>query len=343
MPNEMKNPDNKRNQMKNDKYDSITKDYSRKRKIRKSAKQQTNRISKKTGTANSQLGSINSHSTDQHNKNQKNVNPICSFAYKTQIMAKLRKEGKKPFYGTLFLRSQLFNLLRFKIVNRLFGFQKPLEIGDESLFLAIHLFDKFLSKKEEIVTGVVTFLEKLDRVSLKAVLFTDKPFQIPQLKELDVLATLSLFIACKYQEIEPPALGDFADFSSNDINYLIEKENDVLEALNYMVKPTVELSVLEMVGREMEAEEAVFKSVYRLVKLGVVSGLIRKGATVEVICGLFLIKNEKRRGYCDIKATTMCGRFGVCGTYAKKLAGMFLEETDVFRHRFSKLFISGTK
>ena len=101
-------------------------------------------------------------------------------------------------------------LKRFSFINLFISFQRELFLRQETLYLSINLFDRYLQK-----------------------IFSENKIS----EDLNVIALTCLFIASKYEEIYPPYLKEFLDVFKNKYNKeeIFSKENDILSSLDFQV------------------------------------------------------------------------------------------------------------
>ena len=101
-------------------------------------------------------------------------------------------------------------LKRFSFINLFISFQRELFLRQETLYLSINLFDRYLQK-----------------------IFSENKIS----EDLNVIALTCLFIASKYEEIYPPYLKEFLDVFKNKYNKeeIFSKENDILSSLDFQI------------------------------------------------------------------------------------------------------------
>lgn len=101
-------------------------------------------------------------------------------------------------------------LKRFSFINLFISFQRELFLRQETLYLSINLFDRYIQK-------------------------TSSENKISE--DLNKIALACLFIASKYEEIYPPYLKDFLDVFKNKYNKeeIFSKENDILSSLDFQI------------------------------------------------------------------------------------------------------------
>ena len=320
--------------MKHDIHEAINKSNGRRRRIFK-----TKRKSSKKGYKLETTTSFNSDdvlvSDCQKRKSSLAVKLRPTMSYAKEIMGRLRKTSQQQINRIKFDQSKRYTLLRFNIINRLFKQQKELQLTIETVFMAIYIFDTFLAKKKGILFSLSKYLSSLDKKTFSKVLRDLTPFSVNEIKPIDILAVLSLFIACKYQEVYPPSLQEFAEFSASDIKLLVSEEQVILETLDYCIKPTTEVSVFNFVKNEVAVGEAAEDSIFRRLKLGIVSGEIRNGYTIDIIFGLFRLRVINKEQLTEVE--NCYAKYNIDEELAITKATEFLKRADQF-----KKFISTT-
>ena len=124
-------------------------------------------------------------------------------------------------------------LKRFSFINLFISFQRELMLQQETLYLCINLFDKYIQK-----------------------MTLEKKFS----QDLNLIALTCLFISSKYEEIYPPYLKEFIEgfknrYSKRDI-YL--KEDEILSSLDFQVltsSPLLFLKIFCQNNNEYENKE----------------------------------------------------------------------------------------
>ena len=117
----------------------------------------------------------------------------------------------------------LLYLKRFSFINLFILFQNELALRQETLYLTINLFDRYI--------------QKINSEKIKNNLNSD----------LYLIALTCLFIAAKYEEIYPPYLRDFLDifnkkYTKRDV---LLKEDEILSSLDFQVLITSPLLFLK--------------------------------------------------------------------------------------------------
>ena len=147
-----------------------------------------------------------------------NLNPIQE--YKEEIMNNLFKMEmeNRPNYSIF---PQIYDknnniltyLKRFSYINVMISYQLELLLHQETLFLSINLFDRYIQK---------LILEKKNT------------------EDLNIIALTCLFIASKYEEIYPPYLQDYLDLYKNKYlkRDIFLKEDEILSKLDFQVLNT---------------------------------------------------------------------------------------------------------
>ena len=156
-----------------------------------------------------------------------NNNPIKE--YEEEIVNDLfkREMENKPDYSIFPQISCKKNyiilsyLKRFSFINLFISYQLELFQTQETLFLAINLFDRYIEK---------LILEK------------------KLTEDLNIVALTCLFIASKYEEIYPPYLQDYLDLYKNCYTKrdILIKEDDILSKLDFQVLSTSPFLFLKM-------------------------------------------------------------------------------------------------
>jgi len=146
-----------------------------------------------------------------------NLNPIEE--YKKEIMNYLFEEetNNRANYSTFPNMEEKNNnkmilsyLKRFSFINLFISFQRELFLRQETLYLSINLFDRYIQK-----------------------IFSENKIS----EDLNVIALTCLFIASKYEEIYPPYLKEFLESYKNKYNKeeIFSKENDILSSLDFQI------------------------------------------------------------------------------------------------------------
>ena len=331
----MAETENKQN-MKYTYYEPNNENKDRRKRILKTKPRSNKRLRKSETSASDNSGDV-SISVCQKRKSGLDDNLQLAMAYAGGIMKRLRKTSKEQVNNVKFDRSNRYTLLRFNIINRLFRQKKELELSDETVYLAIHIFDQFLFKKQAILFALSKFLNCLDKMAFKKLLVDMKPFTVDDLRAVDILSVLALFIACKYQEVYPPTLQEFAEFSKADIKLLVKEELTVLETLGYCIKPTTEISIFNFVKNEVQVGDEISTSIYRKIKLGVVSGEIRNGYTTEILFGLFRCRVTNQDQLTNIQRCL--DKYQIDEQLAVSKAKEFLRRSELFKKTISAMFL----
>ena len=146
-----------------------------------------------------------------------NLNPIDE--YEKEIMNYLFEEetNNRANYSTFPNMEEKNNnkmilsyLKRFSFINLFISFQRELLLRQETLYLSINLFDRYIQK-----------------------IFSENKIS----EDLNVIALTCLFIASKYEEIYPPYLKEFLESYKNKYNKeeIFSKENDILSSLDFQI------------------------------------------------------------------------------------------------------------
>jgi len=146
-----------------------------------------------------------------------NLNPIEE--YKKEIMNYLFEEetNNRANYSTFPNMEEKNNnkmilsyLKRFSFINLFISFQRELLLRQETLYLSINLFDRYIQK-----------------------IFSENKIS----EDLNIIALTCLFIASKYEEIYPPYLKEFLESYKNKYNKeeIFSKENDILSSLDFQI------------------------------------------------------------------------------------------------------------
>ena len=168
-----------------------------------------------------------------------NENPIKE--YEEDIINHLFKEEiKNRANYTLFPNLndktdniQLGYLKRFSFINLFISFQKELLLRQETLYLTINIFDRYIQK--------MTIDNK-------------------QSQDLNMIAITCLFIASKYEEIYPPYLKEFLDIFNKKYEKrdILLKEDEILSSLDFQVitiSPLLFLNIFCQSNDECENKE----------------------------------------------------------------------------------------
>ena len=186
--------------------------------------------------------SINENNEEIDNNNKfmiYNENPIKE--YEEDIINHLFKEEiKNRANYTLFPNItdktdniQLSYLKRFSFINLFISFQKELILRQETLYLTINIFDRYIQKRT------------LDN---------------KQSQDLNMIAITCLFIASKYEEIYPPYLKEILDIFNKKYEKrdILLKEDEILSSLDFQVitiSPLLFLSIFCQSNDECENKE----------------------------------------------------------------------------------------
>lgn len=173
-----------------------------------------------------------------------NANPIEE--YEQEIMNNLFKEETKnranySLFPNISDKTNNFILLylkRFSFINLFILFQNELALRQETLYLTINLFDRYI--------------QKINSEKIKNNLNSD----------LYLIALTCLFIAAKYEEIYPPYLGDFLDifnkkYTKRDV---LLKEDEILSSLDFQVLITSPLLFLKKFSLNEKCENEEIKN-----------------------------------------------------------------------------------
>ncbi|KAM9910130.1 hypothetical protein OXX69_004798 [Metschnikowia pulcherrima] len=128
--------------------------------------------------------------------------PLMASEYVTEIFPYLHMLEKKtlPNPEYLYTQSQLKPKMRSILVDWLVEMHERFRLLPETLFLAINIMDRFMS------------------------------VEIVEIGRLQLLATGSLFIAAKYEEVFSPSVKNYAHFTADSYT-----EQDILEAEKYIL------------------------------------------------------------------------------------------------------------
>lgn len=198
-------------------FDKRIKKRNPKKKLNKPNKSKIKSIIKnvnKTGDRDSDR-KINCY--NNNNNEILNLNPIEE--YEKEIMNYLFEEETKnrANYSTFPNMEEKNNnkmilsyLKRFSFINLFISFQRELFLRQETLYLSINLFDRYIQK-----------------------IFSENKIS----EDLNVIALTCLFIASKYEEIYPPYLKEFLESYKNKYNKeeIFSKENDILSSLDFQI------------------------------------------------------------------------------------------------------------
>ena len=159
---------------------------------------------------------INQNNEEDNNNAIYNENPIKE--YEEEIINYLYNEEKNnkanyALFPTITDKNDnilLGYLKRFSFINLFISFQNEFMLRQETLYLCINIFDRYIEKK---------MIEK------------------KKSEDLNMIALTCLFIASKYEEIYPPYLKEFLDifnkkYSKRDITL---KEDEILSSLDFQV------------------------------------------------------------------------------------------------------------
>ena len=162
-----------------------------------------------------------------NNKLEYNENPIDE--YEEEIMKNLFREETKnrPIYSLfpgpidkLVNKLNLTYMKRFSFINLFISFQQELFLKQETLYLTINLFDRYIQK-----------------LNFKGIISSD----------INLIALTCLFIASKYEEIYAPTLKEFLrifkpDYFHREIYF---QEDQILSALDFEVLTVYPISFLK--------------------------------------------------------------------------------------------------
>lgn len=117
------------------------------------------------------------------------------------------EESTKPVYGYMILQTDLNEKMRAVLIDWLIDVHLKFKLTDQSLYIAVDIIDRYL-----------------------AVAYTKKEY-------LQLLGIASLFIACKYEEVQAPELNDFVFISDNTYTVIdiLSMENHILQVLDYSI------------------------------------------------------------------------------------------------------------
>ena len=195
-------------------YDKKIKKRNPKKKLNKPSKSKIDLIIKTVNKIND-IDSDNQKNRDNNNEIY-NLNPIGE--YEREIMNYLYQEEtiNRANYSIFPNMEKNCNIIfltylkRFSFINLFISFQRELLLRQETLYLSINLFDRYIQN---------IFLE--NKIS----------------EDLNKIALTCLFIASKYEEIYPPYLKEFLDIFKNKYNKedIFSKENDILSSLDFQI------------------------------------------------------------------------------------------------------------
>ncbi|CAD8093308.1 unnamed protein product [Paramecium sonneborni] len=146
----------------------------------------------------------------ESDKHKEFKNPQSVHLYAEEIIQHLLIEENKyqiDEYMTPELQPNINIKMRAILVDWLIDVHAKFKLRDETLYLTISLIDRYLSKA-----------------------------QVTRLR-LQLVGVAALFIACKYEEIYPPALKDFVYITDNAYvkSDVLEMEGLILQALNFNI------------------------------------------------------------------------------------------------------------
>ena len=120
--------------------------------------------------------------------------------------------------------------MRTILIDWLIDVHRKFKMVPETLFLAVHIIDKYLEKCQ------------ISRHS----------FQL--------LGTSALFVASKYEEIYPPGLKDFADITDNTYSKkdILDMESKILIALDFSLTVASPLKFLDRYARLIAEDKRVY-------------------------------------------------------------------------------------
>ncbi|CAD8181946.1 unnamed protein product [Paramecium pentaurelia] len=151
----------------------------------------------------------------ENEKSKEIKNPQKVSLYSDEIIQHLLIEENKyqiDQYMTPEMQPNINMKMRAILVDWLIDVHAKFKLRDETLYLTISLIDRYLAKE-----------------------------QVTRLR-LQLVGVAALFIACKYEEIYPPALKDFVYITDNAYvkSDVLEMEGLILQALDFNIcNPTV--------------------------------------------------------------------------------------------------------
>lgn len=132
-------------------------------------------------------------------------------------------------YMTL-IQNDITERMRSILLDWLIEVHLKFKLLPETLYLTIHLIDRYLSKRA------------INR------------------KYLQLLGVAAMFIACKYEEIYPPEMHNFIYMTDNAYNkeQMLKMESDILSSLEFNITQPSPLRFLEILKLNMKLDDETF-------------------------------------------------------------------------------------
>ncbi|KAH3664383.1 hypothetical protein WICMUC_005768 [Wickerhamomyces mucosus] len=147
--------------------------------------------------------------------------PYMVSEYTTEIYEYLHELELKTLPTPDYLSSQTYIRanMRDQLVDWMCEVHNRFRLLPETLFIAINLVDRFLSR------------------------------EVVQVSKLQLLGSSSLFIASKYEEIYSPSVSNFAHESGDDIESVLSAETFILEVLDFNLSYPNPLNFLRRISK----------------------------------------------------------------------------------------------
>lgn len=133
-----------------------------------------------------------------------------------------KDEEFRPLPNYMEYQTDIDSNKRTILLNWLYEIHEEFGLQDETLFICANIIDRFLSKM-----SVTT-------------------------SKLQLLGVAAMFMASKYEEIYPPALGQFVDITDDTYSgeEIIQMEQEIIKSLNFRISaPTISFFLREILCR----------------------------------------------------------------------------------------------
>lgn len=193
-----------------------------------------------------------------------NKNPELVEEYHEDILETLMNEQDANLPNSDYLDNQhdINFRMRAILIDWLVEVHHKVKLQPETLFIAVNLIDRYLSE--------VTIQRSL----------------------LQLVGVSSLFIACKYEEIYPPELKDFAAMTDHayQTNEILEMEGKILYAVGYNITQFSSYAILRLYQTKLKLDDTMFYYVRYLLELSLLDyKMLKFNPRKQVLSSVYIV------------------------------------------------------
>jgi len=186
-----------------------------------------------------------SQKLNNNNINQNNYNPQEVDEYFKEIFCDMQLKENNLLIDSNYLKNTQKSInqkMRSILIDWLVDVHKKYRLKPETLYLAVNIIDRFLSKQN--VTTI----------------------------KLQLVGVVSFLIASKYEDIHPPLVKELADITDGAYvpSELISMENQILSCLNFDLFYPTQWHFLECYKKKLNLKGIIFYFAWYLMELGLI-------------------------------------------------------------------------